>query len=173
MLDDRYLLCVHAAKPGGLLLPQLLPHQRLPCKPDWVVYSYGVLKDPGPRYIVSTIMPIEQHMLARPPKSDGWHFSNAAHANAWLQKQRAFVAALPAEGQPALLDLGRVAADNAGVRCDGMHFAKNWERGIMAKVKCATSAAAYDEALLGALRTHCGCKGVADAAGGARERKRR
>ena len=21
---------------------QLLPHQRLPCKPDWVVYSYGV-----------------------------------------------------------------------------------------------------------------------------------
>ena len=197
---------------------QLLPHQRLPCKPDWVVYSYGVhhlraqgsvtyptctaefagrnasnrvsiidgyprcwadfvqrlLKNPGPRYIVSTIMPIEQHiMLARPPKSDGWHFSNAAHANAWLQKQRAFVAALPAEGQPALLDLGRVAADNAGVRCDGMHFAKNWERGIMAKVKCATSAAAYDEALLGALRTHCGCKGAADAAGGARERKRR
>ena len=111
--------------------------------------------------------------FARPPKSDGWHFSNAAHANVWLQKQRAFVAALPAEGQPALLDLGRVAADNAGVRCDGMHFAKNWERGIMAKVKCATSAAAYDEALLGALRTHCGCKGAADAAGDARERKRR
>ena len=98
------------------------------------------------------------------------------------QTQRAFVAALPAEGQPALLDLGRVAADNAGVRCDGMHFAKNWavrtdrgkrDPGIMAKVKCATSAAAYDEALLGALRTHCGCKGAADAAGGARERKRR
>ena len=127
----------------------------------WANFVKRLVAEPNrPKLVVSSVLPHEPHlMVARPEKPDWYEWMDAAVAHRWLAAQRAFfssgvVRAADSTGpRPVMADLGKLVAQNRGVRCDGIHFETDRHQGF--GDWCVSSIGAWDSTIRHAILQHC------------------
>lgn len=121
----------------------------------WSELAYRVLEsEPRSKVIFASLLPPDEPiLLSRAPKDDWAAFLPLGVAQVWLAAQRNISRSLAAVWPKrfGFADLGQAAADNPGVRCDGMHFGAKYPA-------CAHSAAAMDAPLVSAIHQACRAK---------------
>ena len=124
----------------------------------WQAFAARVLaaRAPRTRVVLLSLLPPEPLMLlARPPKADWPLFLDLSLAHMWLAEQRRMSRALLARApRAAFADVGVLAEEWHGVRCDGMHFGSAYGA-HRPEGACNHSAAAYDRAIVAAARRAC------------------